>query len=499
MIPVMIVDDEFIVRVGMRSMVDWNKYGYEVVAEASNGQEGLAQFRKYRPRLIFCDINMPDMSGLEMLEEIRKIDQDVACVILTAYQEFSYAQQAIRLGTTEYVIKATMLTEDIVSLLKRLYSRLALEEAPDAERETRRQEKEALFAALQAACAEAALPLLHRRFPSASRYDLLYARMPDDYADASDPRSIHTVRVILRDVLREQGLNTAVISQGNAYWILAADADRCSLYNAIQRTLNGVRSYLPAGLRIGVAEELDENDLVRCGCERALYAYESHALYSEDAGYIVYESAQGDAAAAKEEVNRRVQQINRSLLVLDLPTAKQETESLFSEVVTPTGSLEIQHIAVVGLLGALAQYLPLDEKRELTRRSDLLAWFFAHIDQIGVAREGVTPSRLHVENAKAYIRSHYHKPISLKNVAAELAISQNYLSKIFYKETGRHITDFIADEKITRACELLRTTAEPVSVIAEELGFVDQAYFTKRFKMKMGISPNGYRKKHTAP
>ena len=332
MIPVMIVDDEFIVRVGMRSMVDWNKYGYEVVAEASNGQEGLAQFRKYRPRLIFCDINMPDMSGLEMLEEIRKIDQDVACVILTAYQEFSYAQQAIRLGTPVYVIKATMLTED-----------------------------------------------------------------------------------------------------------------------------------------------------------------------------IVYESAQGDAAAAKEEVNRRVQQINRSLLALDLPTAKQETESLFSEVVTPTGSLEIQHIAVVGLLGALAQYLPLDEKRELTRlkkltrRSDLLAWFFAHIDQIGVAREGVTPSRLHVENAKAYIRSHYHEPISLKNVAAELAISQNYLSKIFYKETGRHITDFIADEKITRACELLRTTAEPVSAIAEELGFVDQAYFTKRFKMKMGISPNGYRKKHTAP
>lgn len=169
MIPVMIVDDEFIVRVGMRSMVDWNKYGYEVVAEASNGQEGLAQFRKYRPRLIFCDINMPDMSGLEMLEEIRKIDQDVACVILTAYQEFSYAQQAIRLGTTEYVIKATMLTEDIVSLLKRLYSRLALEEAPDAERETRRQEKEALFAALQSRLCRggsaAAAPAVSRRIP----------------------------------------------------------------------------------------------------------------------------------------------------------------------------------------------------------------------------------------------------------------------------------------------------------------------------------------------
>lgn len=503
MIPVLIVDDEFIVRVGMKSMIDWSTYGYEVVAEASTGKEGLALFQKYKPRLIFCDINMPDMSGLEMMEEIRKIDRDVVFVILTAYQEFSYAHKAIQLGAVEYVIKATMLPENIVALLKRLYNQLSPDDAAEEDRrDQRRREKELLFAALQNGDLEVGALQLERRFPGAKFYDLLYARTPSGFKDAMDSQFKDTVSAIFRDVMRRRGLNATVLNQGSAYWILTADADRWSLYNAIQRSLSGVLNYLPTGLRIGVAENLSAQILLLHGIEWAQYAYESHALYDEGFGYIVYDPGYNDSAEAKSTVAQAVQRVGNCLLKLNFQEAKKATDALFARVVAPTGSLEVLHVALVGMLRVLAQYLPIDEKKELIQlnhlenRKDILEQLFRHIDEIEQKADGMTPAKLHVENAKEYIRKHYMQQISLKDVAVYLSLSQNYLSKIFYRETGRHITDYITDIKIAHACELLKTTADPVSLIADNLGFGDQAYFAKRFKSNMGLSPNAYRKKY---
>lgn len=105
MLNVLIVEDEVYVRKGIVLTVDWAKLGCTVVGEATNGEEGLEAAKRLKPDLIVTDIKMPKMDGLTMVRLLREAGVESAVVILTAYSDFSYAQQALRLGAADYLLK----------------------------------------------------------------------------------------------------------------------------------------------------------------------------------------------------------------------------------------------------------------------------------------------------------------------------------------------------------------------------------------------------------
>ncbi|MGE5678383.1 MAG: response regulator [Pseudomonadota bacterium] len=105
MLKVLVVDDEKLVRKGIVLGVDWLALDCMVVAEASNGLEGLEAAHKFNPDLIITDIKMPKMDGIEMLKLLRETNKDVHVIFLTAYSDFSYAQRAVKLSASDYLLK----------------------------------------------------------------------------------------------------------------------------------------------------------------------------------------------------------------------------------------------------------------------------------------------------------------------------------------------------------------------------------------------------------
>ena len=105
MYKVIVIDDEMLVRRGIVMETDWQALNCVVVAEAGKGIEGLEAVRKYHPDLLICDIRMPKMDGIEMLKELRAEGNDVSVIFLTAYSEFSYAQSALKLLASDYLLK----------------------------------------------------------------------------------------------------------------------------------------------------------------------------------------------------------------------------------------------------------------------------------------------------------------------------------------------------------------------------------------------------------
>lgn len=101
MIKVLIVDDERIIRFGITSMIRWNDLGIELVGEASNGEEGLQLFCETTPDIVITDIRMSGMDGIEMMTRIKQIKPEVKFAILSGYQDFSYAKEAIHLGVSD--------------------------------------------------------------------------------------------------------------------------------------------------------------------------------------------------------------------------------------------------------------------------------------------------------------------------------------------------------------------------------------------------------------
>jgi len=116
-IKVMLVDDEHLILHDLQRLIDWNGLGFDISATAGSGRLGIEEYEKCRPHIIFTDIRMPIMNGLEMMEAIRKIDEHVIFVVLSAYGEFEYAQQAMQLGAFTYILKNEISHDSLLELV----------------------------------------------------------------------------------------------------------------------------------------------------------------------------------------------------------------------------------------------------------------------------------------------------------------------------------------------------------------------------------------------
>lgn len=113
---VLIIDDEFMIREGLRLTIDWESLNCTIAGEAEDGEEGLRLIKELHPDIIITDIRMPGLSGLEMIDEAKKSKHNSKVIILTGYRDFEYAQQAIRLGAYRFLLKPSK-EEEILSAL----------------------------------------------------------------------------------------------------------------------------------------------------------------------------------------------------------------------------------------------------------------------------------------------------------------------------------------------------------------------------------------------
>lgn len=125
MLNVQIVDDEPIVRLGLRKLIPWEELGFHVVCEAQNGKEALAQLDEYQIDLIITDIEMPFMDGIEYIRKIRELKGKQTIVVLTAHAEFDYARIAIKYGVTEYILKP-IVEEQIINILEKIKENIGI-------------------------------------------------------------------------------------------------------------------------------------------------------------------------------------------------------------------------------------------------------------------------------------------------------------------------------------------------------------------------------------
>ncbi len=144
MIKLFLVEDEIVMRDGIKKHIDWEKEGIEFVGEASDGELALPMILERRPDILLTDIKMPFMDGLQLSERVRKELPDTRIIILSGYDEFSYAQEAVRLGVTEYLLKPispTALLKSIKSVAAKIEEERKPEEVPA---ETAAQDEEEL-------------------------------------------------------------------------------------------------------------------------------------------------------------------------------------------------------------------------------------------------------------------------------------------------------------------------------------------------------------------
>ena len=524
---ILIVDDDKLLVDKLEETVQWEKIGISMVFTAYNIRQAQKLLEEFPIQFLLCDIDMPQGSGLELLEWIRSRQMEIECVFLSSYANFAYAQKALRLSAREYLLKPIS-NQDLEAILSRI-----IEEA------RRKKEESSLEEQFAGKSRDRKVAFWEDFFhdPSAQKQILIQGMEENLYQNRerivleaikifADDKDINykkdlalfnfVIRNITAEFFEKKRQNMEAVVQVSDYeWVLVFQAlgEQEMFLRAsveLKEYLNDilpqracmyigeyclVRDVIDSWKRLEIMEKtilpgkegiLRERDLLGCGRELS-----EHAEYQQPP-WEVWQSTLSDS----QDIQGVCQDIctflkktfeNGQLTIENLERFLKELEQL-----------------VYCYLGEQQMgFSQLFDSREFDRREkdayhsmdavlEFVQWVFDTLkggSQSGKSQEDV------VSQVKEYIENHLNEELSRGKLAKMVFLSEDYISKLFKTTTGMSIPGYIAARRIEKAKDYLSHSGLPVSRIALEVGYSNFSYFSKTFRDLTGMTPNEYRNK----
>ena len=535
-IKVFLVEDEMVIRRGIKNSIDWEKEGYIFCGEASDGELAYPMIIKEKPDILITDIRMPFMDGLELCKLVKKELPNIKILILSGYDEFDYAKEAIRLGVTEYLLKpisSGKLLEDLngvsESIRREKEDKDLVRKYMEEMRENTEHEKQKFFEQMIAGNLSMADALetgkKYEMNLSAGMYNLL----------------------LFRFTLGEENRKSGELL-GEAEYAIEKLTERLEYVFEFQRGVEGWAFLLMADNEEQMSERVKElsKDL-----EEIMKNYSTIAYFGGIGQPVarLRELEESFREAERALAARFTMELNRIISVEDIRMA-QNVDTLDDIEITSFGEIEktrtmlekflnngaedeidefvdvyINELPEENLKSVLMrQYIIMDAyivmmsfcekiegiEGEMQAQSEELKNSMKTIQTleeiknyirmllkkiIGV-RDTISGRRYSdiIEIAKDQIRKTYMSDeISLNTIAAEVGMSPSYFSSIFSKEMGKTFVEYLTEIRMDRAKELLMCSSMKTSEIGYEVGYKDPHYFSYIFKKTQNCTPKEFR------
>ena len=511
---VMIVDDEPIFRLGIRSCVDWSKLGYVVVGEAENGQKAIQMMQQLHPDLMFLDIRMPVMDGLEVLKWAGANHPDTKIVVLSCLNEYEYVRQAMRQGALDYLFKPLMEAGDIQRVAGEALAVLGRESSrpehaqPDGSRllsglnggtlsltdaEIRRE--------LQALGLEAE--------PEQMMVGAMYLFLPASEQSARREQLAVTVRTLLQQELPGR---CASLGERRGALLFALNRDceaelpglcrRIREYTGVPAAMGLSRPGGPLSqLKASIRQAADALSL------RFVQGYSSVTPYQEP-------RPRGDFQGCLDRAQPHLEQaigacdadLAETLLKQALDDAvalgchDREVLSRFAKGCILNGIRAWRGRVVVE--GLLSGYF--DGINALSDADTLegMTEQFRSLLQNLLTAAGLDPAASMspaVQQILRYVEQHYDQSITLEQAAELVHMNKNYFCKLFKKEIGDNFISYLTRIRMEQATPLLMDGRWPAYQVAEMVGYNNYRYFCKLYKKHTGVTPGEVRRATPLP
>lgn len=537
MLRTFLVEDEIVVRENIKKMIPWEQYGYELVGEAPDGEVALPLIKKLQPDLLITDIKMPFMDGLTLCRMVRKDFPHMKIVILSGYDDFNYAKQAIGIGVEDYLLKPitkNAFLERLTEIRERWerekgqrdYYDKFRREIQEYERNSSRDFFEALLSG------KMDVGEVYRRADKlgldivAEAYNILLFTMDSgrESPGISDAYSEWEAR--RREKMEAFFVDNpfAMLFRNNAfsYGILVKEQRSDNLTNT-EKCVGFIRSIMEGDRGqdwfLAVGQPVERLSSIKISYHAASRAFARRYLYD---GVVLYyqelekeESKKDDSRYLKKiDVNALNPEILQRFLGSGL---LDETEDFVRDYFQAIGheameSLVFRNYVILNVRFSILGFLKKldcdtgrlegqvsEEILEKQGRSMETAKKYAE-DMI---REAISlrdensgnKNRSILKAAIEYIDTHYMDEGLSLNTAAQVAnISANHFSALFSQNMGQTFIEYLTALRMSHARELLRCTGRRSSEIAAQVGYKDAHYFSYLFKKTQGMTPSEYRK-----
>ena len=526
MIKVFLVDDEIATRESLRNFLSQKQENYLLVGEAPDGEIALPMIQDSCPDILITDIRMPFMDGLELSQKIKPIMPWLKIIILSGYDDFVYAQQAISLGVQEYLLKP-ITGEELLHSLNRISNSL-LEE---------KREKENIAG-------------IRNRFLRGNRFIMenLMESLFNNSADAVNTNQ-------LNEQIRMFGVNLTA----NSYIVLDISFSlpsgdlvpgRAVLYQLAENSGGSIQMCSSGkGMKALVMGDNENDADERSYTFANSVIHELNAIHSQNILVTIGEPVQGLAEVTRSMESARhlrhvflhpakqkfpavvgardVCEQSIPLESLDLSplyerlqyVSPEDLPTVFDTYVSTLDLTEIHATVTLNYLqmetlitaiklvrdvgGEPSQVLSIKQYESSLQADDMQTVFSS---SLSLLREALTYRGRHfpghgnsaIIEARSYLAQHFANPnLMLKDVAKVVAMSNSRFSTVFSQETGYTFTEYLMALRMSKAKELLKVTAMRSSDICFSVGYNDPHYFSYLFKKNVGMTPSEYRKRHS--
>ncbi len=536
MLKVFLVEDESIVREGLKNNIPWHEYGYQFTGEASDGEMALPMIRKIRPDVLITDIKMPFMDGLALSRIVTQEIPDIKIVIISGYDEFEYAQQAIRVGVEQYLLKPitkNTLRKVLLEVREKIESeqeqRSYLEtfqnEMKEYENYARRSFLEKVFSgvfSVQQIYEEAAKISLDLDGPcyNLALLNLQVKRQNPEYA-MQEPEGVGEVReALFRYFLR---FPKYLIFQWNIslYGVLIkGEADQMEeLKEQCIYNIEKICSQQVFSLEwcVAVGEPVERLSLLpECYAKvnhilaHRFFNPQRHILTEKDAeellpGKDLKSFASVDSAKVNPDIIEGFLREGKQEEIKDfvngyLAGVKDALESrLFRDYLLL--NVRFTTVNYMERIGVNQQdFLPEDDDQKVREASgsggNIDAYMLELLERALALRdrENENQGKHVLKKGLKYIEENFsEESFSLNSVAGAIGVSSNYFSSIFSQEMQITFIEYVTKKRMEKAKKLLSQTQLHSSEIAGEVGYKDPHYFSFVFKKTVGCTPREYR------
>lgn len=531
-IKVFLVEDEVIIRSGVKKSINWEQEGYEFVGEASDGELAYPMILKEKPDILITDIRMPFMDGLELSRLVKKELPDIKILILSGYDEFEYAKKAIKIGVTEYLLKpisAAKLTEvlnAVAETIRQENEEKNLLETYFAEmRENTERDKMRLFEKLlMGDLSMGEILEAGERFGmnlGASCYKIVLFKIL-----ANLENHVYAEQMVDACSSVEQAASMMegvyVFQRGVEGWafLLTAQDEKSMEESAkilFQNLKQAMKNYTQLEYFGGIGSTVPRIRSLKQSFREADRAFA--ARFVEEANQII---SQKEFEKSQMEEGLKMQGVvqigkSREMLQKFLSNGTREEVKAFSDAYISRieeenirSTMVRQYVVIDACIVILSFCERISSANRLQEEAEELQKMMQKIHSLSEikkyvvrllneaielrdAESGRRYSDL-IAAAKKEIENHYMtEEISLNTVAISVGMSPSYFSSIFSKEAGKTFVEYLTEVRIEKAKEFLMCSSMKTSEIGYEVGYKDPHYFSYIFKKVQGCSPKEYR------
>lgn len=530
MLKIFLVEDEFVIREGIKNNIDWKANGYEFCGEASDGELAFPIIQKTKPDIVITDIRMPFMDGLELSRLIKKELSLTEIIILSGYEEFEYAKEAIKIGVSQYLCKPISgeeLLKEINLLADKITEKRKEQEIKEKYirevEENFMEEKRNFFQYLVTGTKSISELLeiakkIHIDL-SSIWYNIILLKM-QSMTHAHDEYSGSMVKVEQKLKELDEGDHFAAFDrnlEGKALLVKADTAEELTRIqnDYIRKMKDLLGDYSHVRYFAGIGMPVNRLSELPASFESASHAF-AHRYLTRESGIWNYQ----DIEQKKHQIDDfnigsvNAKELDRNKLRDFLKFGdKNEVVYFVEEYINDLGNNAMKSNMFRQYLVMDTYFCVVDFVVDLQFSKDEIEVFSADseilqnnensmkymeriISKALELREKSASNRYGdiVDEVMKYIEEHYaQEDLSLNILASHVNFSPNHLSMVLSQQTGQTFIKYLTDFRMNKAKELLRCTGKRSSEIGLEVGYKDPHYFSFLFKKTQGMTPTQYR------